>query len=270
MALFRFYINSSIHVALAVVSLAWVTALYFEIHLDKIFTLMLFLAAVSGYNFVKYADVARWHHRSLTPGLRYIQIFSFVCGLGFLISLWYMPLSVFLWGGVFGVMTLLYALPVFSRKRTLRGISGIKIYIIALVWAGATVVLPLAYAKVEVNTESVLFFLQRFLFIWVLTLPFEIRDLQYDDRSLQTVAQLLGIKRLKAVGTLVLLMMLVVGWISQPWGVYSISSLIISGITAIGLWKASTPQSPFYAAFWIEAISILWLLVFIGMLGWFA
>jgi len=46
----------------------------------------LFFGGVSGYNFVKYAEVAGLHHRSLTKSLRKIQIFSFICGVGLLIS----------------------------------------------------------------------------------------------------------------------------------------------------------------------------------------
>ncbi|MEQ3655016.1 MAG: hypothetical protein ABNH00_04050 [Dokdonia sp.] len=266
--LFRFYINSSIHVALAVVSLAWVTALYFGLNLDKIFVSLLFFGTVSGYNFVKYADVARWHHRSLTPGLRYIQIFSFICGLAFLVCLSYMPIRVWLWGGVFGVLTLLYALPVFSRKRTLRGVKGVKIYIIALVWAGATVILPLVYAQWPFTTEFYLFFAQRLLFVWVLTLPFEIRDLKYDDDRLQTLPQLMGVKGVKWLGSFLMAVMIAMIWLSAgEVSRYLLSSVLIGGVTALGLWQSSREQPAFYAAFWIEGISILWLGVYALLLG---
>lgn len=266
--LFRFYINSSIHVALAVVSLALVTTWYFDQNLDKTFLGLLFFGTVSGYNFVKYADVARWHHRSLTSGLRYIQIFSFFCGLAFLLCLSYMPIQVWLWGGIFGVLTLLYALPVFSRKRTLRAIGGIKIYIIALVWAGATVILPLVYLQWTFTAEVYLFLAQRLLFVWVLTLPFEIRDLKYDEAHLQTLPQQLGVKGVKWLGNLLLVIMLVlIGISTEVGGSYWISSVLISGLTAIGLWQSSRAQPPFYAAFWIEGISILWLVLYGILLG---
>ena len=269
--LFRFYINSSIHVALAVGSLALVTGWYFGLNLDKIFVSLLFFGTVSGYNFVKYADVARWHHRSLTPGLRYIQIFSFICGLAFLVCLSYMPIQVWLWGGIFGTLTLLYALPVFSRRRTLRGIKGVKIYIIALVWAGATVILPLVYVQWSFTTEVYLFFAQRLLFVWVLTLPFEIRDLKYDDDRLQTLPQLLGVKGVKWLGSFLLAVMMVMIWLSAGQASnYFLSSVLIGGLTAIGLWKSSREQPAFYAAFWIEGISILWFVLYGLLLGLFA
>jgi hypothetical protein len=46
--LFDFYINSSIHVALAVVSLSWLTLLEFEIPFDECILLFIFFASVTG------------------------------------------------------------------------------------------------------------------------------------------------------------------------------------------------------------------------------
>ena len=80
--LFDFYINSSIHVALAVCGLVWVTLLNFNVGADLDFLYFIFFATVTGYNFVKYFGLAKFHHRSLASWLKYIQIFSFLCFLG--------------------------------------------------------------------------------------------------------------------------------------------------------------------------------------------
>ena len=52
--LFDFYLNSSIHVALAVCSLTWITLVDFNSGVDLNIIYFIFLATISGYNFVKY------------------------------------------------------------------------------------------------------------------------------------------------------------------------------------------------------------------------
>ena len=49
-----FYINSSIHVALAVCGLTWITLLNFNLSQIEILLYFIFFATVTGYNFVKY------------------------------------------------------------------------------------------------------------------------------------------------------------------------------------------------------------------------
>src|SRR5690606_15236470 len=87
--IFDFYINSSIHVAIGVVSLAVVTCLHFGFPLEVELLSFIFFGTISGYNFVKYARIARLHHRSLARNLRWIQIFSFFCliALGYFATL---------------------------------------------------------------------------------------------------------------------------------------------------------------------------------------
>ena len=76
---FAFYINASIHVALAVLSLLAITVLEYHLVIPIELWLFVFLGALTGYNFVKYAKVAGLHHRSLTQSLKAIQIFSGIC-----------------------------------------------------------------------------------------------------------------------------------------------------------------------------------------------
>src|SRR5690554_4598680 len=79
--IFDFYIDSSIHVALAVFALSWITLLRFHIPYDSAALYFIFFASISGYNFVKYFGIARFRHRSLTNWLKCIQLFSLVCFL---------------------------------------------------------------------------------------------------------------------------------------------------------------------------------------------
>ncbi|MGE5944993.1 MAG: hypothetical protein ACM31G_11705, partial [Flavobacteriales bacterium] len=147
--LFNFYINASIHVALSVLSLTWITLIEFIIPYDRDVLCFVFFSSITGYNFVKYFGIAKFHHRSLATWLKAIQVFSFFSFL----MLCYFTLKLntvsLLYILGFGLVTFFYAIP-FLPKRffidnqyNLRSISGLKVYLIALVWSGVTVFLPL-------------------------------------------------------------------------------------------------------------------------------
>lgn len=258
---FEFYINSSIHVALAVVSLSITSFFYFKIPVDLNLLIFVFFGTITGYNFVKYAGIAKMHHRSLAPSLKLIQIFSFFCFLALVWSLFKVEGEVLVWTAFFGICTLLYALPVFSKRRNLRSISGIKIFIIALVWAGVTVILPVVSAKFSLNVYVLVEFLQRFLLVLVLILPFEIRDLKYDLQQLGTIPQKVGVTKTKILGYTLLLLMLGLEFFKQHTrGATWTAFMLMLVIAAVFIWRSRERQSKYFASFWVEGIPILWLL----------
>lgn len=266
--LFAFYINSSIHVALAVVSLCWITFLHFNYAPDTRLLSFVFLATVTGYNFVKYAGVAKLHHRSLATGLRTIQIFSLLAFLFLVYFIFLVDRKILLWASLFGLLTLLYALPVFSRRRNLRSISGVKIFIIALVWAGVTVVLPVIKKEEVLLNNATLEFLQRFLLVLAWIIPFEIRDLKYDLHQLGTLPQRVGVTRTKVFGLALLLAAVFLEVLKPHTAIPSFLAItFIAGVSAVFIWRAKERQSVYFSSFWVEAIPIIWLLVLLFIRG---
>ena len=144
-----FYINSSIHVALAVYALSWITLKRFDILYDENVLYFIFYASITGYNFVKYFGLAKFHHRRLASWLKVIQVFSFICFLLMCYYAYNLHSNTLYYIFALGVITFFYAIPFLPRKlfldskHNLRSIGGLKVYIIALVWAIVTVALPL-------------------------------------------------------------------------------------------------------------------------------
>ncbi len=136
-SLLDFYIQSSMHVSLAVAALAGVTLLEFGFPVQLDLLLFLFFGTVVGYNFVKYAGVANLHHLEKTPHIKAIRIFTAMAILGLTYLVFQLPIEIVLYSGAFGALTILYAFP-FLKGRNLRSLRGLKIYIIAIVWAGST------------------------------------------------------------------------------------------------------------------------------------
>ncbi|WP_136480199.1 UbiA prenyltransferase family protein [Cognatitamlana onchidii] len=261
--LIDFYINSSIHVAFAVYALTRITLINFGIGYKESILYFLFYATITGYNFVKYSGVARFRHRNLADWLRYIQILSFVC---FLLMCYYgfqLQIQILALIGVFACLTFFYAMPFFGTKeKTLRSLRGLKIYIIALVWAGVTVLLPIMNEDLAINYNVLLELMQRFIFVIILMIPFEIRDLKFDNIKLHTIPQSLGVKRTKLLGVILLCVFLSIEFFKAQT---SSETLFVTGLITVisGLFVgfSSVNQKAYYSAFWVESLPILWLIL---------
>ena len=264
----NFYINSSIHVALAVVAMTWVTLVQFEMEYNPTVLAFVFFATITGYNFVKYFGVAKFHHRSLTMWLKAIQIFSFFAFLGMGYFALQLNVNSLICLSVFSFITFLYAIPLLpmryfrDEKKNLREVSGLKVYVIALVWMFTTVFLPLIDNGFYIDANVVVTAVQRFIFVIVLMLPFEIRDLVFDSVKLATIPQRIGIKNTKIIGVLLLLAFFFLEYFKDEIkSVDIISNGVMLFVTLVFVLFAHKKQSKYYSAFWVEGLPILWLAV---------
>ncbi|MBD0830733.1 UbiA prenyltransferase family protein [Aestuariibaculum sediminum] len=264
----NFYINSSIHVAFSVVALTWISLIEFQISLDKELLNFVFFATITGYNFVKYFGIAKFHHRSLSKWLKAIQVFSF---FSFIFMCYYglkLKLNTVLFIVGFGLVTFFYAIPFLPKrffldsKQNLRDIGGLKVYLIALVWTGVTVFLPAINNDHPINADVILTAIQRFLFIIVIMLPFEIRDLSYDSLKLATIPQKIGIKETKIMGYILLIAFYILELFKDSMAYGSILVLFLIGvITGVLIKFSMVTQGKYYSAFWVEGLPVLWLLM---------
>ncbi len=261
-SIFKFYINSSIHVALAICALVQITFLKFGTADRYIFLLFSFLGSIAAYNFVKYSKVSKLHHRQLTRSMKGIRVLTILCGIFFIYVAFKVPYDTLVYMTPFVVLTVLYAVPVFPNKRNLRSVAGIKIFIIGLVWAGATVLVPVVYVKGVFNFDFLIEIIQRFLFVVVLMLPFEIRDLQYDDATLETIPQKIGVTKTKVFGsTLLVVFLLLTATKEMLSSIEILSTILIAIISLMFLWGTDRQQSKYYCSFWVEGIPIMWLFI---------
>jgi len=264
--LFKFYINSSVHVAFSVLALAHLTPLRFGYSLPRPFFFALFFAAVFGYNFVKFFGLAKFHYRSLTTKLKEIQILSAFCFIGFVICFFGLKAQVQSSLIFLGLITFFYAMPLkWNSSKSLRKISGLKIYIIAFVWAATTAFLPQLQIGLELTRIDYWWVLERFVFIFILMLPFEIRDMNFDDLKLSTIPQRLGLKNTKKIGYLGVLLLFVSLIFAHNFNVVEFnSSLLTLLLLVFFLFKSSTKKTQYFTAFWVEALPIFWWVLWIG------
>lgn len=94
-------------------------------------------------------------------------------------------------------------LPWKGKKIRFRDIPGIKVLLIALVLGLTTVLLPVLASSdphVLLSPSIILVFFRRMFFIFAITVPFDIRDLDYDQRNnTKTLPVLFGVRKAKAI-----------------------------------------------------------------------
>lgn len=142
-----------------------------------------------------------------------------------------------------------------GRKKTLRELPYLKLWLIALIWAAVTVIVPVIHVRKITFSDSGLFLLC-FLFIAAITIPFDIRDRYSDSPSMKTLPQQLGVKGALKVSLLLLaLAMLLTLWIfPSSTGVALLISFAISGGI---IWSARKPQPELFYSGLIDGLLLL-------------
>ena len=258
--LLDFYIESSLHVALAVYALIRITFLKLNISYDESVAYFGFFGTIVGYNFIKYDELARVKKvklNSMFKAIIGISLISFFAALYYFLEL---KTKTKLVGFIALIITILYTLPFFPKKSNLRNWSGVKIYLVAIAWVAVTVFLPVLNADYEFNTIVFLKGIQRFLLVFVLMLLFEIIDLQVDAKTLQTIPQKIGIKRTKMLAYAVLVLFIFLDFLKVNASKKHIMiTIIVAVIITIFTFFANTKRNKYYSSFWVESVPLVWL-----------
>ena len=255
-----------IHVGLAVYALSFITLIQLNIPTDENLLNFILFASITGYNFVKYFGLAKFHHRSLANWLRVIQVFSLICFILMVYYLLKLKFITILIVCLMGLITFFYATPFLPKRLfvdnnyNLRTITGLKVYVIALVWTVVTVTIPIVNTNYPVDFDVMIMSFQRYLFVVVLILPFDIRDLRYDSLKLATIPQKLGIRNTKFLGVLLLVVFLLLEFLKDTLSYNQVTiKFAITLVTALFIVFSSKDRGRAYSAFWVEGLPIFWL-----------
>ncbi|MDA0779547.1 MAG: hypothetical protein O2810_02950 [Bacteroidetes bacterium] len=247
------YTSSNLHVALALWAFCYVFA--FQQGVPFSFSLQ---CAVFGFGWAAYQYLhvfVPFLYKQQSLILKKVFPFVLALSLGFygLIS---QPVFIWIAFGFVGVLTFCYALPL-GAKMGLRFVPTLKIFVVALCWAVLAMLSLFGLSK----KVFILLLLKALLWMICLILPFELRDIQKDEKFLKTLPQLLGVHGVKLLGFILIGFVGFVGYYTVPvnnllwveWGM-----LLLLGIS---LYSMSSKRSPMFTSFWVEGIPILWLAV---------
>lgn len=257
--IFDFYLDASIHVALAVFCLIQVTVFFLNISPDNHLSYYVFFGTIACYNFIKYGVEAEKYILVANRYHKNIQFFSFLC-LGIAIyHAYFLNLQSWIAIGILLVLTGLYALPILPMGIKLRSHGLLKIALVGLIWAGTTVVLPNLAINQPLTWDFGVETLQRFILVIVLLLPFEIRDLAYDNPDLNTLPQRIGVANTKIFGAFATVIFFSLTFLKENISTHEVVS---SGVLFLALgwviYITKRNQSKYFASFWVEAIPIFW------------
>ncbi|MBL7737701.1 MAG: UbiA family prenyltransferase [Chitinophagaceae bacterium] len=205
MNILRFIVYSNLFIAGCAVLMVYQTCLLWHIPPDSYLLLFIFSATVCSYSFHWYlsrpsvlsSPRIEWQHRYHS-----LHLVLFLAGLaGSLFFSWYL-LPYWPWLVLVAVITFLYSAPKIPHPwcRAMRKVAIGKTIFLAMVWTFVTTVLPVIVSETVWHTDTILFVISRFFFIYAICILFDYRDREDDKlngiRSLITWLDEKGIRYL--------------------------------------------------------------------------
>lgn len=205
-SIYNVVVYANLWVAAGAASMYWATALLMGRHPDLRLGCAIFLATISVYTFQRVFRANRIY--TLAPSerhrwiLHHLKALWGLCILSGLMAavLFYSYIGIWGWEipSVLVAIAVLYVTPLIPRQGKwlrLRDLPGLKIWLIAGVWTVFTVFTVSGFPT-GIWERDVFLVLSRFLFLFAITLPFDIRDLEHDRANgVRTYAVWLGLER---------------------------------------------------------------------------
>jgi len=136
------------------------------------------------------------------------------------------------------LLSLSYVAPLFGGRRRLRDFNYVKIFLIAIAWSWITVLLPATELSLAGQFPVWIMALERAFFIFAITIPFDIRDMEVDAfNEVKTLPALLGVRRARGLAQVALLLSLSLVALNTYCSAYSfytggalLLSLVVAGV----------------------------------------
>lgn len=199
---FQTFIYGAIFISLCTVGLCMETSLLLDVPFNSFyFYLLVFSATLGQYNIHYYikrdanpdSDRFFWSIQHRKTHL----LLNILGAAGVLTGLFHLKPENFMVLGIVALITILYSFPFlpFKKKKRLKDFGLLKILTLSYVWTLITVWFP-AVALTRITPDFQVVFIQRFVFMFVLCLAFDIRDVASDGRDgIRTLPVSLGIRR---------------------------------------------------------------------------
>jgi 4-hydroxybenzoate polyprenyltransferase len=201
-AILKTFIYGAIFISLCTVGLCMETSLLLRLPFNSFyFYLLVFSATLGQYNIHYYikreanpdSDRFFWSVQHKKVHL----ILNIIGAIGLIFGLFHLKPKNFIVLGIIAAITILYSFPFlpFKRKKRLKDFGLLKIFTLSYVWTLITVWFPVI-TLTKVTPDFQLIFIQRFVFMFVLCLAFDIRDMESDGKgSIHTLPVTLGKKK---------------------------------------------------------------------------
>lgn len=210
---YEFILFSSIFISICAVALCMETNILLGLPFNNFsFYCFVFGATLAQYNLhylVKNIAVKNSHRLAWSQRNRKIHLLLFIAGVGLILfSFFSFHLKHFIILLSLGGIAFLYSFPFlpFGKKRRIKDYGFMKIITITLLWTLVTVWFPVNSMPFE--TSLFLFvFAKRFVFMFVLCLLFDIRDIDVDrQEKINTLAVIIGKRKAYFLSSILLIL----------------------------------------------------------------
>ena len=147
------------------------------------------------------------------------------------------------------IISVLYVYKI--KSKSLRDTPYLKIHLIAFIWVVALGIFELVNEQIF-EFEKWMFVLIHYFYVVAVTIPFDIRDLKYDDPNKRTIPQVIGIKNSKMMSFGLMLLYAFLAIYFQPYLLLNFFfqiSILISLFLILGI---KTSRNEFYYSGLIE------------------
>ena len=142
----------------------------------------------------------------------------------------------------------------------LRRIPFVKIFIISFVWAISTMLLLVLENNISISEHIILHLVSRFLFVFAITIPFDIRDLKYDADDLKTIPLFFGFEKAKWIAIFSVFICMIIATFHQLQNEINLSNflalILLYFLASVLIKKSDQNNSEMYFSFWVESLSI--------------
>jgi hypothetical protein len=274
-SILNFLIQYNFIVAFGAVALSLQTMLLIKQELKfNPYTLLIFLACLLDYNIHRLIKTKYQNHFQKSGNIKSSFIFNLLIvflSLATSINLFFISEELYFDFLCIAALTLAYTLPfVFKNKyiNLIKKIPFLKTAMLAFVWTYLTVNIPIKLSNTILNDyEYIALFTGRFLFISVVTLPFEMRDKETDLKDgVLSLAHILTFRQLHFLAFLMLgIMNVIMCWYLDEVGSLALCiAFVISSALLFWLiqYKKIQRNRYYYQVFIDGALIIQFLLVY--------
>ncbi|MDQ3190270.1 MAG: hypothetical protein M3Q58_01615 [Bacteroidota bacterium] len=289
--IFDFIIFSNVFVSFCAASLVFATKIILQLKGDFYLEFFVFFSSLAVYNFQRitfpetevFVFLSIRHKWTLANSklLFLLTVFSLIISVLIFLFCFTNKTGSAILLLPFAFISIWYALdlhrvfPFLKNKfKRLRLVPYLKIGLIALTWTAITVWLPIIEYRLNLlSDQTFILTLERLLFIFAITLPFDIRDMLQDKAfQLKTIPLALGIERTKYLSYFTLLIFSLIAFSRVPLlstDIKIVGALVVSALIAsILISIINENKREYYYSFWIESLMVIqFLLLFFSTIN---
>lgn len=253
----KWLVYSNLWVSINVVALYVFSMLIIEDQIDLYYSGLIFFATLFAYNFQRYLKITgekvdsykSERHQWIGEHQLLIQVLSVAGFLGMsILSLVLLPIEMLLLSLPALIIVLFYTRGSKDLK-AIRNIPLLKIFVISLVWLFVTLIIPSQIKGWNIRLIPVDLSVIIYLFVFIMCIPFDIRDVSHDRNRIKTIPVVVGVNGSKIIAISLMVTIMVYSVTVELW------SMVITGVAAVvSLILSNENRSELFFAGWVEGL----------------